>query len=463
MKYHSALALPLLVVPVFSAGLCASVMAQQDMPQKVGLQREHTVLSTGISEGQTTEELRKSGINCHAQQGTVHGFKVDSVRVNSSASSSNIAGGDEITDVNITSKFVLLTLKRGQKKINVQLPKSATKGSDSSDFDQGIDLYKTGDYNAARLCFWRRSQESPKDYRSHYYLANSLLQMKDLKNARLWYANCLGCGPDVETAQNCSKALSYLDNGTGSKAKESEKQDLRSRATNTLSAGTPLNEEKLKPISPLCSPTRDTAGEAVMRHIKQPPAGFINRLGETERGSSNILFSVKYGLETIPESVLSRLLSAGYSILITPTILDALPGRAGGTLRGYGDDSNYDNAAALFKTESRQIVIAEKFQLHKNSADLQNNDFATQSVRHELGHAVDCEAGYPSRGKEFKDAYDKDERKISGFDRNRFKYFLQAGDSGRSELFAEFFAAKYTPENWQSKNMIDLLNAFPDG
>jgi hypothetical protein len=43
-------------------------MAQQDMPQKVGLQREHTVLSTGISEGQTTEELRKSGINCHAQR-----------------------------------------------------------------------------------------------------------------------------------------------------------------------------------------------------------------------------------------------------------------------------------------------------------------------------------------------------------------------------------------------------------
>jgi hypothetical protein len=447
---------------IFSLGLCFPVAAQHDSPQKAPLHNEHSLLTTSISEYQIIDELKDLGVSCRAHTEPVLSFKVDKVKAGTLAASSGIADGDEILSVSQTSKFISLTLQRGPRKFNVRLGRPTTRAPISTDLDDAVNLYKTGDYNAARFGFWRRSQENPKDYISHYYLANSFIQMKDFKNARTWYKNCLHCNPDAETAQNCSKALSYLNESTGTDANGSAKRDSHSSATNSSATGSQSTSTNAGLRSPLSCPSRDTAGEAVTRHVKQPPIGLVKYLDETDRPNSNISFLVKYGLETIPEQVLTNLMSAGYSVVIAPTILDAMPRRSGYSPRGYGDDANYDNAAALFKTDSRQILIAEKLQLSKNSPDYKNNDFATDAVRHELGHAVDCNAGYPSRRSEFKAAYDKDERKLSAFDRNRFAYFLQPGDSGRSELFAQFFAAKYTPDNWQNKQMIDLLNVFPD-
>jgi hypothetical protein len=324
-------------------------------------------------------------------------------------------------------------------------------------FDEAVHLYMTGDYNAAKLCFWRISQVSPKSFKSHYYLANSFMRLGDSKNAQQWYENCLKCGHDAEISRNCLAALSYFKKSADSKAVKNESNTIKSDTG--PSTGFP-DKSKSGFSSPLCSPSRDTAGETVNRQLKSLPTGLVRYLDETSTPDSNISRLVQYGVESIPDKLMTKLMAAGFSIVITPTMLDAMPCKSGVSLQGYGEDSNYDNAAALFQPESKRVLIAQKLQLRKESAVFHNNDFAADAVRHELGHAYDCYAGYPSRSKDFETAYNQDKKELSAFDQNRFSYFLQPGDRGRSELFAEFFAAKYTPENWQTKRTLDLLNAF---
>ncbi len=77
---------------------------------------------------------------------------------------------------------------------------------------------------------------------------------------------------------------------------------------------------------------------------------------------------------------------------------------------------------------------------------------------HEFGHAYDHTASY-SKADSFVKAYEDDGKYLGNEQRNKFEYFLQENDAGRSEMFAELFQAILSPGS--DEDAVKLSHAFP--
>lgn len=155
------------------------------------------------------------------------------------------------------------------------------------------------------------------------------------------------------------------------------------------------------------------------------------------------------------------MLDNGYSIVISPTMLTAVPGWQGGTPRGWDEDSNYDNVGGLFQGHLFRMVIPEQVQSREKPYKYVPNNRAELTIRHEFGHAYDHYQGGISQSDNFVDAYSFDVQRLRGQDLTRFGYFLQPNGAGNQELFAELFAAAYTPNSTENARYTALLKAFP--
>jgi hypothetical protein len=82
-------------------------------------------------------------------------------------------------------------------------------------------------------------------------------------------------------------------------------------------------------------------------------------------------------------------------------------------------------------------------------------------LRHEFGHAVDQYLGNYSHTPEFVAAYNKGARSISGYEARVLSYYLQPGDAGREETFAELFASLNGVACDRNSDIL-LRNHFPE-
>lgn len=188
---------------------------------------------------------------------------------------------------------------------------------------------------------------------------------------------------------------------------------------------------------------------------------FVRFLDYSAAKSEPTYDAVERGMSTIPKDIRQALTDNGYYILIAPTMLSAKPGWEGATVRGWDPDSNYDNVGGLFEPGTRRLIIPERVQSRSNPNSYLPNTRAELTARHELGHAYDDFQGHVSLSDSFVDAYTTDADRLHNEERDRFAYFLQPGSAGANELFAELFAAAYTPDNSSNPRYRDLLNAFP--
>ena len=202
------------------------------------------------------------------------------------------------------------------------------------------------------------------------------------------------------------------------------------------------------------SPNRATAGEQFRETAPQRNPQFVSRRDDFVGGlnaepdmSSRIYQAVERGLSTIPHQIRDRLKNAGIMVVITPTMLSAVPEWNGATPRGWDPESNYDNLGGVFHKASKRVLIAEKIQSLKDSSVYTENNHVIRTLRHELGHAYDHLQGFYSQGEDFTLAYTHDADRISANDRAKIAYFLQPGVAGRAESFATMFASIYTPES----------------
>lgn len=88
------------------------------------------------------------------------------------------------------------------------------------------------------------------------------------------------------------------------------------------------------------------------------------------------------------------------------------------------------------------------------------------TAMHECGHAVDNYLGHLSKREEVKQAYRDDIKGLDSDLRSHVGYWLpdkHDGDEGegRSEAFAELFAATYDRERAENKNHQKVMQAFP--
>ncbi len=199
------------------------------------------------------------------------------------------------------------------------------------------------------------------------------------------------------------------------------------------------------------------------RHSGNPnKEQIINALIKTypnNKDGSNIsptfLDSIKDALLSIPTEFLSLLAKRGSKICLAPFVTDADPGLAGTHLMGFDDDATFENVTGVF-TKGKWVEVSEyKFWREKV---LPNPD-CKHAVWHEVGHATDRYLGYPSHSFEFVEAYENDRKEMPAAKREALAYYMQEGDRGIKEVFAEMFAYKCSESH--SKTRTERAQAFP--
>lgn len=189
--------------------------------------------------------------------------------------------------------------------------------------------------------------------------------------------------------------------------------------------------------------------------------------------SDKAVAQLMFGLSEIPRHYRSQLEAAGYKVVVAPSVLDVLPQLAGQTPRGYLQGSTWHNSNGTFDRDSRRIVIAEKYNAIDRGGQLTEGPL-DETVQHEFGHAMDfhlgvCKLGrtqqnpYPeiSHSPWFTEAYNYDSQNVPPQLRTKLAYYLQPGDGGKEELFAQMFPLFFGHEPSPGSALESFKQAFP--
>lgn len=173
--------------------------------------------------------------------------------------------------------------------------------------------------------------------------------------------------------------------------------------------------------------------------------------------SCKFVDAIKTGLRAYPKQILALLTNNKYEVHLGRLVTICLPELIGRHPRGYrSKEATYDTAGAIFARRKKWIIIGEYSYRQKELVPTPEYEHTAQ---HEVGHAVDKLLGYPSHSAQFFECYQTDSRQIPINEKKYLTYFLQAGNNGPQETFAELLASKYgDPLN---KREFHIQTAFP--
>lgn len=222
--------------------------------------------------------------------------------------------------------------------------------------------------------------------------------------------------------------------------------------------------------------THEVSGAMQIFHLNQafrpitpirPTSAVVRDLVESNANVSHeFVQEIEFGLTKIPDNVLRALSSHGYRVLISESLVDAVPAAKNQQVRGYQPHSTWDTVYGMFNRNTRRVVMAEKALQAESSGrramvPLRDRQRREGILRHEFGHAVDQYLGNYSHSPEFIAAYEQGAKTISTHEAKVLSYYLQKGHAGREETFAEIFASldDYACDR---KSDILLKNHFPE-
>lgn len=217
-----------------------------------------------------------------------------------------------------------------------------------------------------------------------------------------------------------------------------------------------------------CSPTRSPSQKSLLEKagLKELPGKKLE--GETKPESPPIIIvkrskdtdyieeKVNKALLKIPKKVRDRLALGGLKIRIVPSLIDADPGLRGGRPSGYTHGGGWDNCPGRYDDVRRTIFIGERNGWRNQPMAL--NQGAEGITVHECGHAFDHQ-NYCSTSEEFKKAFAEDTRSLTNELRLSYQVYLQEGEAGPSEMFAELFHCFFSNET--SHRSMDMAKQFP--
>jgi len=171
---------------------------------------------------------------------------------------------------------------------------------------------------------------------------------------------------------------------------------------------------------------------------------------------------VEHALKLLPDKVTQALISKGIKVRIVPTLLDYDPtlNAAHGGPRGWAEGSTFDNVGGLFHIKTTSPLIAERVVSQKTGKS-ELNDRPFRTTLHESGHAFDYCSDYPSRGEEFRAAYEDDSSRLTETQRTRLPTFAQSGNGGPSEVFATSVGNESLKLAGLPEMRPDVASAFP--
>lgn len=157
----------------------------------------------------------------------------------------------------------------------------------------------------------------------------------------------------------------------------------------------------------------------------------------------------------LPQNVRDALARDGVKVVATDKVTDLMPELKGQKPRGWPPGSSWDDVDGAYDTTGKRVIVAER----QNSTKPHGNDVAGLT-RHEAGHAVDRLHNFSSQAN-FKTAYDRESGAVPAPDAQALDYFLQSGDAGREETFAETFSINTGGATTRNREFL-LKKDFPD-
>ncbi len=157
----------------------------------------------------------------------------------------------------------------------------------------------------------------------------------------------------------------------------------------------------------------------------------------------------------LPQNVKDSLARDGVKVIATDKVTDIMPELAGQKPRGWPPGSSWDDVDGAYDTTGKRIIVAQR----QGSSKPSKNDVAGLT-RHETGHAVDRLNNLSSQAT-FQTAYDREVANVPKPDEQALDYFLQNGDAGREEMFAETFAIINGGATTKYREFL-LKKDFPD-
>lgn len=106
----------------------------------------------------------------------------------------------------LKASFSLLTALLLSSALQCQAS-TANNTAASTQFEQGLKLYKLGQYRKAAASFCEASQQEPTSQLYHYYLANCFVHMDEHRRAAAEYKQAYLIDSSNSTAEFCRKAL----------------------------------------------------------------------------------------------------------------------------------------------------------------------------------------------------------------------------------------------------------------
>lgn len=151
-----------------------------------------------------------------------------------------------------------------------------------------------------------------------------------------------------------------------------------------------------------------------------PTADFTRRVTDTYNG--------------LPQNVRDALANDGVTLVPTDKVTDVMPQLKGQKPRGWPPGSSWDDVDGAYDTTGKRIIVAER-----QGSAVRSSNTVEGLTRHETGHAVDDLQDF-SDARAFITAYDTEVPNVPAPDKQALDYFLQSGNAGRQEMFAENFA-----------------------
>lgn len=156
--------------------------------------------------------------------------------------------------------------------------------------------------------------------------------------------------------------------------------------------------------------------------------------------------TVSEGWERVPEKLRDKIKAFGITVHAPHRLIDTAPDIADEHPRGWSQGSTWKNVDGCYRGGTvRQLVTAETAMDRRYGRWRAFSAERSLGVQlHETGHAVDHALGFPSERGSFRQAYGRDVAKFLNeggkLDDGQYRYYLQPGNAGSSEMFAEMFA-----------------------
>lgn len=155
----------------------------------------------------------------------------------------------------------------------------------------------------------------------------------------------------------------------------------------------------------------------------------------------------------LPVSMLQELEAAGMSIRVARnSVTDHMTHLKGVRPRGYPPGATWDNVPGLYSPAHREVVVATDANWD-GSRRMSNRHGSTSLLLHEVSHALDHARSYPSNVDQgFVNARERDLPALGAHN----SYYVQEGEGGRSETYAETLAMYLNNDPILQRNFPNL-------